>query len=200
MARKRHDTDDDADDDLEVDSGDEDLEAPSRGARKRASHELRELGVELTKLADARVRALPLPEPLRDAILEARRLTSFGAQRRQAQFIGKLMRRLDAQTVAAVRAVIDADRAQVVRAAAALHRAERWRDALIADDAELERWLAEFPATDAQRLRALIRQARKDARTEEIPGQAPRQGSAYRQVFALVRAALAARDRGAADQ
>jgi ribosome-associated protein len=76
-----------------------------------------------------------------------------------------------------------------VKDAAALHRAERWRESLIADDAELQRWLAEYPATDAQQLRALIRQARKDAR-EGQPGEAQRQGRAYRQLFALVRAQL----------
>jgi ribosome-associated protein len=176
-------------------------DGPSRTERKHASQELTDLGTELAQLGDERLAALPLPEPLRDAILEARRLTSFGAQRRQALFIGKLMRRLDAETVAAIRAVVQTDRAQAARATAALHRAERWRDALLEDDAELERWLAEFPATDAQQLRALIRQARRDARTAEKPGEPPRQGRAHRQIFALVRAALhAAQDPRAADQ
>jgi ribosome-associated protein len=179
----------------------DDAERASRTERKRATHELKDLGVELTKLRAERLVALPLPEPLRDAILEARRLTSFGARRRQSQFIGKLMRKLDADAVAAVRAVVQADRAQALRATAALHRAERWRDALLNDDAELPRWLAEFPATDVQPLRALIRQARKDMRTAETPGEAPRQGRAYRQLFALVRATLeGAADRREADQ
>ncbi len=198
MGRRRHELHDGSDDAGDV--GDE-LDGSSRAARKHASHELRELGVDLTKLDAERLLALSLPEPLRDAVLEARRLTSFGAQRRQSQFIGKLMRRLDDETVAAVRAVVRTDRAQAARATASLHRAERWRDALLADDAELERWLAEFPATDSRQLRALIRQARKDARVGEAPGEAPRQGRAYRQIFALVRAALeAAADRRPADQ
>ena len=70
-----------------------------------------------------------------------------------------------------------------------LHRAEQWRVDLIADDERLAQWIAEFPDTDAQQLRALIRQARKDAR-EGRPGEARRQGRAYREIFKIVRARL----------
>jgi ribosome-associated protein len=203
MTRKRSKDDsprDSVDDDDGFAQGAE-LEGPSRSARKRASHELKGLGVALTGLSAQRLVALRLPEPLHDVIVEARRLTSFGAQRRQAQYIGKLMRRLDEETLAAVRAAVHVDRAEATRATALLHRVERWRDSLLADDDAIGRWLAEFPATDAQQLRALIRQARKDARVEERPGAAPRRGRAYRQIFALVRAALvAATGRAPVDQ
>jgi ribosome-associated protein len=194
-----HEASDEAEESLDALDIDE-LEGPSRSQRKRDSHELKDLGVLLVKLGTERLAALPLPERLREAVLEAKRLTSFGAQRRQALFIGKLMRRLDADTLGAVRAAVQVSRAQAQRETAELHRVERWRDELVADDAALERWLHEFPATDAQQLRALIRQARKDARSEERPGDAPRKGRAYRQIFALVRAALGAAAGGSVDQ
>ena len=78
-------------------------EGRGRSARKRASHELRALGAELLTLRPEQLAALALPERLEDAIAEARRLTSFGAQRRQVQFIGKLMRQLDENAIAAIR-------------------------------------------------------------------------------------------------
>ena len=84
-------------------------EGRGRSARKRASHELTRLGEELTALRPEQVAALALPEQLEDAITEARRLTSFGAKRRQSQFIGKLMRKLDDDTVAAIRKTLDRD-------------------------------------------------------------------------------------------
>ena len=87
-------------DDLEVQEG------RGRSARKRASHELTRLGEELVSLRVEQVAALALPERLEDAVAEARRLTSFGARRRQIQFIGKLMRKLDEPTLAAVRAAV----------------------------------------------------------------------------------------------
>ena len=82
-------------------------EGRGRSARKRASHELTRLGEDLTALRPDQVAALELPEPLEDAIAEARRLTSFGAKRRQAGFIGKLMRKLDEEHVAAIRKALE---------------------------------------------------------------------------------------------
>jgi ribosome-associated protein len=80
---------------------------PSRSARKRESHGLRRLGADLVELRAERLAALPLPERLREAVAEARRLTSFGARRRQVQFIGKLMRRLDEDVVVAIRSELE---------------------------------------------------------------------------------------------
>lgn len=87
----------------------EPTEGRGRSARKRASHELTQLGVELVALRREQIAALALPERLEDAIGEARRLTSFGAQRRQAQYIGKLMRALDEDSVAAIRKALEGD-------------------------------------------------------------------------------------------
>src|SRR5687767_11994887 len=87
-------------DELEVQEG------RGRSARKRASHELTRLGEELVALRPVQLAALALPERLEDAVAEARRLTSFGAKRRQVQFIGKLMRQLDEEMLAAVRSAV----------------------------------------------------------------------------------------------
>jgi ribosome-associated protein len=104
MARKpRYEEPEDA---AELDEA-EPQEGRGRSARKRASHELTKLGEELTALRPDQVAALSLPEQLDDAIVEARRLTSFGAKRRQAQFIGKLMRKLDDDQVAAIRKALE---------------------------------------------------------------------------------------------
>jgi len=75
-----------------------------------------------------------------------------------------------------------------------LHLAEQWRDRLIKDDDACGEWLQSFPGTDSQQLRALIRQARKDAPAESAAtvsqGLAPRQSRAYREIFQLVRAEM----------
>jgi ribosome-associated protein len=70
-----------------------------------------------------------------------------------------------------------------------LHQAEQWRDRLIADDEAIGQWLNLSPDTDSQQLRALVRQARKDAKPEK-PGEALRHGRAYRDIFQLVREKL----------
>ena len=165
-------------------------DGPSRTERKTASEDLQKVGEDLLTLRADLFAALPLPEKLRDAILDARRITNFEAKRRQKQFIGKLMHRLDPVALAAVSTSLRLQHSQSAQETLTLHRAEKWRDALIADDARLGDWLQEFPESDARQLRALIRQARKDAK-EAKPEEGPRLGRAYRQIFVLVRAELA---------
>jgi len=85
-----------------------DADAPSRTAKKRASERLQQLGEQLIAAREPLLAGLPLPESLADAIAEARSIKSFGAQRRQRQLVGKLMRRLDEETLAAIRAALGA--------------------------------------------------------------------------------------------
>jgi ribosome-associated protein len=101
------------------------------------------------------------------------------------------MRKLDEATVAAIEAAMEEQRKPSAQATLALHQAEQWRDKLVADDDALTRWLAQDPQADVQHLRALIRQARKDAQAvTERPGEALRHGKAYREIFQIVRTAL----------
>jgi ribosome-associated protein len=137
--------------------------------------------------------ALGLSEKLRDALDEANRITNFEGRRRQMQYVGKLMRQLDDEEVAAVRAALDEQHKGSARESLALHEAERWRDDLIARDEALQDWLDLHPDTDSQQLRALIRQARKDrqpTQDEVSRGEVPRHGRAYRDIFQLVREQL----------
>jgi ribosome-associated protein len=83
-----------------IDADSETIE-PSKSARKRDATALQELGVELAALPAAALDALDLPETLRDAVMELRRLKSHGAALRQRQYIGKLMRKIDAEPIRA---------------------------------------------------------------------------------------------------
>lgn len=72
---------------------------PSKSARKRAYLALQKLGEELITLRESDLQAMPLDEELRDAVLEARRIKAHGALRRQKQYIGKLMGRIDPEPI-----------------------------------------------------------------------------------------------------
>ena len=161
---------------------------PSKTQLKAEADEKQALGEALLTLRADLMARLDLPEKLLDAIAQARRITNFEGKRRQMQFIGKLMRPLDADPI---RAAIDEQLNGSAQLTLALHLAEQWRDRLIATDDALGAWLVEFPDTDSQQLRTLIRQARKDIAKPETPGQAPRHGKAYREIFQLVRQAMA---------
>jgi len=72
---------------------------PSKSARKRAYLALQQLGEELVTLRESELQALPLDEDLREAVMEARRIKAHGALRRQKQYIGKLMGRVDPEPI-----------------------------------------------------------------------------------------------------
>jgi ribosome-associated protein len=169
----------------------------SRTDLKRESTELQKLGEALMTLRADLLERLPLTEQMTDALAEARRITNFEGKRRQMQYVGKLMRKLDESTLAAVRAALDEQHRGSAETTLALHQAEQWRDRLIADDDAIGEWLTLFPGTDSQQLRALARQARKDAQPDKTSisqGLAPRRGRAYREIFQLVREQMEAGD------
>ena len=167
---------------------------PSRTELKRESDELQKLGESLLTLRADLMAKVDLPEKLVEAVAEAKRITNFEGKRRQMQFIGKLMRKLDEDAVEGVRAALLEQSQGSAQETLQLHLAEQWRDRLIKDDDACGEWLQSFPSTDSQQLRALIRQARKDAPAVSAAtvsqGIAPRQSRAYREIFQLVRAEM----------
>ena len=106
-------------------------------------------------------------------------MKSFGAQRRQLQLIGKLMRALDG---AAVREAIDRATGDSRAAVAAHQKAEKARDALIASDEALTAWVQSHPETDVQKLRQLVRSARKERDSNKPPKSAR---EIYRLIYRL---------------
>ncbi len=167
----------------------------SRTELKRESTELQKLGESLLTLREGLLTPLALSEKLTDALAEAKRITNFEGKRRQMQFVGKLMRGLAPEVLDAVRAALAEQHSGSAAAAQALHHAEQWRDRLIADDDAVGQWLQQYPGTDSQQLRALVRQARKDAQPDKASvsqGLAPRRSRAYREIFQLVKEQLEA--------
>ena len=163
----------------------------SRTDLKRESTELQKLGEALLTLRADLMARLPLSDKFRDAVADAKRITNFEGKRRQMQYIGKMMRKLETAEVEAVRTALDEQANGSAAENLALHQAELWRDRLISQDDAAGQWIEQYPTTDTQQLRALIRQARKDA-VPEKPGAAVRHGRAYREIFQLVREALGA--------
>ncbi len=165
---------------------------PSKTRLKQISHDLQSLGVAVAALSDERLARIEMPDALREAIEDYRRTRSHEGRRRQMQYVGKLMRSADE---ALLREAVAEATIGSARETLRLHEAEQWRDALIADDEAFTRFAALCPGIDLQQLRALARQARKDAPPPEaVPGQGARHGRAYRDLFRSVRDALAARD------
>ena len=156
---------------------------------KRASTELQKLGEDLLTLRVELMTRLALPEKLTEAVAEAKRISNFEGKRRQMQFIGKLMRKLEATQLDGIRTALIEQHTPSALETQTLHQAEMWRDRLVNEDDALGQWITLSPSTDSQQLRALVRQARKDAKPEKS-GAAVRHGRAYRDIFQIVRAQL----------
>jgi ribosome-associated protein len=159
-----------------LDEDEEEL-PPSKTKIKKQMHELRDLGKELTELAKDQLAQLDIPDNLRDAIREMKNINKFGAQRRQMQYIGKLMREVD---TAPILARLDAWKGTSRQHVAYMHQLERWRDRLLESDSALTELLAAHPQADAQRLRALIRNAQKEMEAGKPPKN-------FREIFQVLR-------------
>ena len=154
-----------------------DPEIVSKTKKKREMHELQSLGVALAALSEPQLREMHLNPRLLEAVLEAKRIRSHEAKRRQMQYIGRLMRDVDAAPIRARLAELEGSSAQ---ATARHRRLEGWRERLLGDDGALTEFAAEYPGADLQALRTLIRNARK----EQKEGKPPR---AYRELFRIVK-------------
>lgn len=156
---------------------DEIILPPSKTKIKKQMHELRDLGAELTELSKDQIAQLDLPENLREAILGMKGINKFGAQRRQMQYIGKLMREVD---IAPILAKLDAWKGTSQQHIAYMHLLERWRDRLLSSDAVMTELLSAHPHADAQRLRTLIRNAQKEIEAGKPPKN-------FREIFQVLR-------------
>ena len=142
----------------------------SKSQRKREMHALQELGEQLVKLSKEQFEKISLPDDLHDAIIEARHIRQHGARKRQLQYIGKLMREVDP---APIQEQLDTVLGHSRQAVQNLHDIERWRDRLLAEgDHTLEELVTQYPNTDRQYLRQLIRNANKETHDNKPPKSA----------------------------
>jgi ribosome-associated protein len=148
---------------------------------KKQMHELRDLGKELTELSKDQLAQLDIPDSLRDAIREMSGINKFGAQRRQIQYIGKLMREVDPLPILAK---LDTWKGKSQQHTAYMHLLERWRGRLMESDNALTELLSAYPEADAQRLRTLIRNAHKEIENNRPPKN-------YREIFQVLREIIA---------
>lgn len=183
-------------------------DSASKTDLKRESTERQKLGVEMLELrADLKQKLLDLGHlstSLVEALNEAKKITDFEGKRRQMQYVGKLMRKLSEEDIERIQESLQVQHGGSAQETKALHEAEMWRERLIHEESALAQWMELFADTDAQQLRALIRQARKDAvpvgKREISEGLAPRQSRAYREIFQWIRASLNAKQAQQAQQ
>jgi ribosome-associated protein len=160
----------------------DDIELPkSKSQLKREMNALQDLGTALIKLGAKDLAKVPLPDNLAEAIHHARSIKSHGALRRQMQYIGKLMRDVDAEPI---RQALDSIRQTGQRSTAHFHAVEQWRDRLIKEgQGALDAFIAEHPEADRQQLRQLMLNAEREHKQNKPP-------KSSRTLFRLIRELL----------
>ncbi|WP_338845148.1 ribosome biogenesis factor YjgA [Massilia sp. W12] len=158
----------------------QEYDRPSKSQLKREMTALQKLGEELIALSKDRVRKVPMPEDVREAILACQTIRDHEGRRRQLQYVGKKMRSLTEEEVAQIQRMLESFKGGSRAETALLHATERKRERLLADDNALTELLARHPELDAQHLRTLIRNARREQEQNKPP-------KAYREIFQILK-------------
>lgn len=158
----------------------QEYDRPSKSQLKREMTALQKLGEDLVAEPRDRVKRVPMPEDVRDAILECQQIKDHEGRRRQMQYVGKKMRTLNEEELAAIQRTLDSWKGLSKADTAAMHALEKRRDKLLANDAALTELLGQHPELDAQHLRTLIRNARKEQAESKPP-------KAYRELFQILK-------------
>ena len=161
--------------DLFLDSEDEFDDYKSKTQVKKELLELNKLGQQVIELTGSAMQKVPLDNELLDAIKAAQNMNrKKPSYKRQIQFIGKLLR---SRETAPIIEALDNLKGQQHKAKAHFHKLEAWRDKLVdLGDEALQSLMSEHPQLDRQRLRQLIRQAKKEKDQNKPP-------KAFREIF-----------------
>ena len=142
---------------------------PNKSQIKRDIAEISALAEELTRISDAQLTAMAIPEKIEQAIVSAKKMPDTKpARKRQLKFITARLREIDLDKITEYLDRIKTKSAHGVREH---HQAENWRDRLVENEGNevLTDLLNQFPDADAQYLRQLQRNAQKEAKEEKPP-------------------------------
>ena len=164
----------------------------SKSQKKRDMLALQDLGEELVKLSVESIRKLDLPEQLLAAVLDAKRIptSKHGGFKRQMQYIGKVMRNVDAAPIAERLA---ATKAPNKKQTALHHLAERWRERLLEDETAVGGFLNEFPEVD----RIVLEQHIRGTKDEKAKNKPPKH---FRLLYQVLHDAIVQHSRQAAEE
>lgn len=141
---------------------------PSKSALKRRMTALQTLGESLVTLNDKQLQQIPITdERLLQAVRETRLIRSNSARRRHMQFIGKLMRDLDAAPIERALQQMHQTQRQETDV---FHQLEILRDAMLeAGIGGVELAMQRWPQADRQHLRQLLLQHQREVQKQKPP-------------------------------
>lgn len=168
----------------DIESFDEDDLPPSKSSIKREAERLKKIGEKLLELSDTQLESFKLDDRLAQAIAEGKRIKSREGLRRHKQYIGKVMRDMDTEALEARLQEIENAHTLNTRA---FHELENLRDELIkGDNSAVGAVIERFPGVDTQKLRQLVRNAKKEQQANDRSQDKPETAHA-RKLFRFLR-------------
>jgi ribosome-associated protein len=135
----------------------------SKTQLKKEADDIQQFGIEISNLPNHKIKELSLSDEIIEAIIFYKEIKKNSAKRRQAQFLGKLLRDFDLANVTQEMDTLKAfSRLQVKFE----HEAELWRDKLINDQSALNEYIKEFQP-DLTNLNQTINAARKEFQSDK---------------------------------
>lgn len=157
----------------------DDIEYVSKTELKREMQRFHVLAERLCALPVAAWPKIPGTETLHGALRESRRIKKADASRRHYQFMGKMLQNEDHEAIEHALDMLDPSSEVFGRRSGQL---EQWRTRLIDDNDSMKVFLDEYPNTDRQQLRNLVRNAQKEMHSEP-----PKPGTSYKKLFQMIK-------------
>ena len=141
---------------------------PNKTQLKRELAAVRTLVVQLLELPDGEWSRLALNETTRNALREAKGMKASGAKNRLLKHI---VNQLVKQDLSGIEDYFREKKERAKLETRRFHRLEEWRDRLLEEgDEALQAFMAEYPASDRQQLRQLLRAAQREQETGKPAG------------------------------
>ncbi|MBE0366800.1 DUF615 domain-containing protein [Pseudoalteromonas sp. MMG013] len=139
----------------------------SKSELKRDAQQYQQLALDLASMAKKQRDKLPLTEDLLQAMVVADKIRAKSeAYRRHMNYITKTLR--TTENIAEIEAAIDLMLNKNNQADVLLNKIELVRDELIQQgDSKINELLVEFPSLERQKMRQLVRQAKKESDAEK---------------------------------
>jgi ribosome-associated protein len=138
----------------------------SKTARKREAERLQLVGHKLTEMKPDVLATIQMSVELRQAIATHQRISSREGGRRQLQFIGKLMRKIDTEALEKQLADLEG---QSNDARTFFHQLEQWRDRLVEQPDSMTDFIDQYPQVDRQQLRQIVVKAGASKPSISVP-------------------------------
>ena len=126
----------------------------SKTQLKKQSKDITSFGQAITLLNQNQLEQLNLPSDINNAIEDYKKIKSLSAKKRQLLFIGRLLRSTDLHE-AFIQYEAIKNHSQLANQQ--FHLVEQWRDKLIQSPDAITEFINQFPKTDVQQLRSLIK-------------------------------------------